>query len=177
MAGRSPRRTSRFRASDAPRVDIARQYVSLTLAAGVPQVTPLLEAWSTDIGLSSALSGGRLPGLTVGPLMYRLDVNAAAAVVSRITWGMGVFNELMTTASDFSPSIREHLDWMEWGSGVYGVPATPAVLQIVGGGDDGFRRTGTRRRIKEVEDNLVFAVVSANSVTLDIIVSTVVRLP
>jgi len=169
------RRRSFRRTPQRRRVDIARIFNTFTLAAGVAQNVDLLSVWTADIGLTA---GNRLPGLTVGPLMYRMDAQAGSAVGTRISWGIGVFNDMITTAGDFSPQAREHLDWMEWGSGFFAVPAAPAgALQIVGNGDDGFRRTRTKRKIKEVEDSLVLSVISVNSITLDVCVSTVVTLP
>jgi hypothetical protein len=153
---------------------MARANLGATLPAnGVVTAGPL-DVWSQDIGLAA---GGRLPGLTVGPLMYRLSVRADAATQDAIiTWGFIVTNEMITTAADFSPATKEHLDWMEWGQAQVTLGAN-TLLQLVGGGDNGFRRTATKRRVKEVEDQLVFAIISNFAGFFHLNVSTAVMLP
>jgi len=119
-----------------------------------------------------------LPGLTVGPLKYSLSIDAAAAARVTVSWGFGVFNEMITTAADFDPGAREHLDWMEWGSRAQVAPAAPAVSFLAGGlGDDGVRQTRTKRVIKEVEDTFVFAITSSGAINYRLFLSAVVMLP
>jgi hypothetical protein len=117
-----------------------------------------------------------LPGLTVGGIRYRLSISTASAQTTTLTWGWLVGNEMITTAQDFSPVTQQHMDWMEYGRGVFTtVPTTE--LQIVGGGDDGFRTTRSRRLIKEIEDKLIFAAEASQACTLNMNCSVAVALP
>ena len=143
------------------------------MGAGAPLILRPLSTWESDLGL---VAGGKLPGLTVGPLRYRLAASAAAAAAD-ICWGFIVENEMVTTVADFDPKIRQHLSWMEYGRGVFNLIGVGAPVQLLGNGDDGFRTTRARRKIPEIEDDLMFVVSSDIAVSLIVDTSTTVLLP
>ena len=173
MARITRRRTTLRRPIRNPRrVDTARLGISQTPGAGVVFIAFPLNPWELDVGLAA---GGHLPGLTVGGIRYRLNWDNPGAAAVTVTWGFIVTNEMITTAADFSPATKEHLDWMEWGQDT--VPAGAVVYRTVGMGDDGFRTTRSRRKIKEVEDTLVFAAVCATAYSVRLFSSTAVMLP
>ena len=158
------------------RVDVARFSRSATVAVGVVDLAFPLVNWEGDIGLAA---GGHLPGVTVGGIRYRLSVDntgGTAGNVFQVAWGFIVANEMITTAADFSPLLKEHMDWMEWGLGWVAV-ATVAPQHLVGQGDDSFRMTRTRRLRREVEDDLVFAIAGSSPFTYRLVSSTAVMLP
>jgi hypothetical protein len=119
------------------------------------------------------------PGVTVGGIRYRLAVEFASAPPAgvRVSWGFIVSPEMVTTAADFSPGVHQHLDWMEYGTAVVR-PAANVITPLVGyNGDDGFRTTRSRRLLREIEDELTFAIVSPNAVTYHLDSSIAVMLP
>ena len=152
---------------------------SQTLAANVVDVFSPLQDWVADVGLAT---GGHVPGITVGGIRYRLSVDNTLGTGGNqffVFWGFIVTNEMITTAADFSPSAKQHLDWMEWGAGSVGaaLAAAQPLAGGPGGGDDGFRTTRARRRVKEVEDDLVFAIVASTGITYRLVTSVAVMLP
>ena len=155
------------------RVDTARFHNALAAGAASVNSVRLLSIWTGDVGLAA---GGRLPGLTCGPVKYRLSVQAAAAIVGDFCWGIIVENELVTTSTDFDPKVKEHLSWMEYGRMTAQLPANVPV-QLVGGGDDGFRTVRARRRIPEVEHDLFLVLSTDVAVTWNVDTSTTVMLP
>jgi len=170
---RSRRRARTTRTVQRRRVDTARAGFTQVLAAGTTIFRPL-DAWSLDIGLAA---GMRLPGLTVGGLRYRMTFENSGAAVVTVVWGFGVFDKQITTPADFDPSVRQHLDWMEWGEAFIPITGVNQLFELGGGGDDGFRTTRTMRKLKEVEDDLILAVETPAAVTLRCSISTTVRLP
>ena len=88
-----------------------------------------------------------------------------------------VENEMVTTVADFDPKIRQHLSWMEYGRGIFNLIGVGAPVQLLGNGDDGFRTTRARRKIPEIEDDLMFVVSSDIAVSLIVDTSTTVLLP
>ena len=175
---RTRRQSPTVRTSRRPRrrVDVARFSRSATVAVGVVDIAFPLTNWESDVGLAA---GGHLPGITVGGVRYRLSVDntgGTAGNVFQVAWGFIVANEMITTAADFSPLLKEHMDWMEWGLG-WVTAATVGSQFLVGQGDDSFRTTRTRRLRREVEDDLVFAIAGSSPFTYRLVSSTAVMLP
>lgn len=168
------RRSGGRRGSLRRKVETARASIQIINTGGSVNVARVLDTWFQDMGLSAA---GGLPGLTVGGLRYRLTLfNASAINTLGLTWGFIVVPEMITSAADFSPAAKQHLDWMEYGRGSFTVPANTQT-PVVGNGDEGFRTTRSKRVVREIEDALFFVVESTSTVTVTCDVSCAVFLP
>ena len=168
-------RTGRIGQRPRRRVDTARFNTRVTLVANTPNITRPLSQWIADIGLAA---GGQFPGMTIAGIRYRLSANAGATAITtaEVCWGFGVFNEMTTTAADFSPVSKQHLDWMEYGRGDFTLPVNTNV-QLLGNGDEGFRTVRSKRKILEVEDDLQFVIQSDAAPSFTLSASVAVMLP
>jgi hypothetical protein len=120
-----------------------------------PLISLPLASWTTDAGLLHHPAG-----CTVVGIRYRLAVcNPAAPAVpfADFAWGFLV-GDNPTTAADLDPSSHEHLDWLEWGRAVVSLPANSVFVDLVGKGDDGFRTVRSKRKMEEIEDDLMFVI-------------------
>ena len=153
------------------RVDTARMFNSAALIAATPATFKPMGAWQADLGMA-----GNLPGLTIAGIRYRLSIASTVAQTNNVAWGFIVAERMITTAADFGPKAHEHLDWMEYGRGVFSTPALTDV-QLLGGGDDGFRTVRSKRKLREIEDELVFVIESAQAITFNLSTSVAVMLP
>ena len=174
MPARYPTRRRSFpRRPPRRRVDNARTNLSLLVAAGATGIGDPLARWLADQGLSLAPAG-----CTVGPLKYRLSVISTVAQTIECYWGF-IVGLLPSTLSDLDPLAHEHLDWMEWGGTILNLAANTQTPIVSFQGDDGFRQTRTRRKVREIEDRLSFAVRNSgpSSATFTLHGSTAVMLP
>jgi len=85
------------------------------------------------------------------------NVAVGAVAFAEFVWGFIVgFNP--TTPGDVDPLLLQHRSWMEWGRKTVSLGANNVFTPLVGGGDEGFRTVRSKRRMNEVEDDLLFVI-------------------
>ena len=112
-------------------------------------------------------------------IKYRLWItNDAAPLNGEVGWGFIVARN-PTTTSDLDPIVHEHLSWMEWSRTPFVAPAANTFVPLVGGGDDGFRTVRSRRKLNEIEDDLLFCIVATTASTFiyEMISTVAIMLP